>query len=420
MEDVRYSSGALGNLRILELSDVIGEWCGKLMGDMGADVIKIEPLGGAAERQIGPFYQDVPHAERSLHFWHYNTSKRGITLNLETEDGVKLFRKLVATADILLETFRPGYLPSLGLGYEELQRINPRLIMCSLTPFGQTGPWSHYQSSDLIQMAAGGQMGSTGYNEEDVPDPPPIAPGGGNAWHMGSHYAYIAIMAAVCMRDVTGEGQYIDASVHSSCALTTEGAIPTYLFMKQVMRRNTGRHHSLLVSGPSARSQHPTKDGRYLNFGLGRLTPDRIKVMVSWMDSHGITHDLNDPKYQNPGATPEDQAHVNEVVEHFIANITQEEAYHEGQERGFLLGAVRAPEDIVADPHWHDRGFFVEVEHPELGKSFTYPGGSAIFPRTPWQISRRAPLVGEHNEEIYGEVGLDLPKLTMLREAGVI
>jgi benzylsuccinate CoA-transferase BbsE subunit len=160
------------------------------------------------------------------------------------------------------------------------------------------------------------------------------------------------------MRDVTGEGQYIDASVHSSCALTTEGAIPTYLFMKQVMRRNTGRHHSPLVSGPSARSQHLTKDGKYLNFGLGRLTPDRIKVMASWMDSHGFTHDLNDPKYQNPAATPEEQAHVNEVVEHFIASITQEEAYHEGQERGFLLGAVRAPEDIVADPHWHDRGFF--------------------------------------------------------------
>ena len=417
MENERFSSGALGNLRVLELSDVIGEWCGKLMADMGADVIKVEPPGGVEERKIGPFYKDVPHPERSLHFWHYNTSKRGITLNLETEDGRALFRKLVTTTDVLLETYRPGYLPSLGLGYEQLQRINPRLIMCSLTPFGQMGPWSHYLSSDLIHMAAGGQMASTGYNEEDVPDPPPIAAGGGNAWHMGSHYAYIGIMAAVCMRDMTGEGQYIDASVHSACALTTEGAIPIYMFTKQVPRRNTGRHHSV---GPSPRSQHPTKDGQYVNFGMGRLTTNSLKVWADWMDSHGMAHDLSDPKYLEPGALQEQQAHISEVVEHFFASITQEEAYHEGQERGFLIGAVRAPEDTLEDPHWHDRGLFVEVEHPELGRSFTYPGGASIYPRSPWQISRRAPLIGEHNEEVYGEFGFDLPQLTLLREAGAI
>lgn len=417
MEKIRFSSGPLGNLRVLELSGVIGEWCGKLMADLGADVIKIEPPGGVAERQIGPFYQDVPHPERSLHFWHYNTSKRGITLNLDTEDGRGLLRKLVTTADVLLETFQPGYLPSLGLGYEELKKINPRLVMCSLTPFGQTGPWRNYRSSDLVHMAAGGQMASTGYNEEDVPEPPPIAAGGGNAWHMGSHYAYIAIMAAMCMRDTTGEGQYIDASVHSACALTTEGAMPIYMFTKQVVRRNTGRHHSV---GPSPRTQLPTKDGRYINFGAGRLTPNNLKVWADWMDSHGVAHDLNDPKYLEPGALQKHQAHMDQEVEHFFANITQEEAYHEGQERGFLIGAVRAPEDTLADLHWHDRGFFVEVEHPELGKSFTYSGGSAVFPNSPWRISRRAPLIGEHNQEIYGEMEVDRPMLAVLREAGVI
>lgn len=418
MENTRYSSGALGNLRVLELSDVIGEWCGKLMGDMGADVIKIEPPGGATERQIGPFYEDIPHPERSLHFWHYNTSKRGITLNLETEDGREIFRKMVTTADVLLETYTPGYLPSLDLGYDSLQEINPRLIMCSLTPFGQTGPWSQYKSSDLVHMAAGGQMASTGYNEEDVPDPPPIAAGGGNAWHMGSHYAYIAIMAAACMRDMTGEGQYIDASVHSSCALTTEGAMPIYMFTKQVVRRNTGRHHSV---GPSPRTQHPTKEGGYVNFGAGRLNSATLKVWADWMDSHGIDHDLNDPKYLEPAAIQENQVHINEVVENFFANVTQEEAYHEGQERGFLLGAVRAPEDLLEDLHWRDRGFFVEVEHPELGKSFTYPGGASVFPKTPWQISRRAPLIGEHNEEVYcGELGLSKQHLTVLAEGRVV
>ncbi len=418
MTNLPTSSGPLRSLRVLELSDVVGEWCGKLMADLAADVIKIEPPDGAAERRIGPFYQDVPHPERSLHFWHYNTSKRGVTLNLETQDGREIFLKLVANADVVLETFRPGYLPSLGLGYPRLQEANPRLIMCSLTPFGQTGPWRDYQSSDLVHMAAGGQMASTGYNEEDVPDPPPIAPGGGNAWHMGSHYAYIAIMAAVCMRDVTGEGQYIDASVHSACALTTEAAIPMYFFTKQVPRRNTGRHHSV---GPSIRTQHRCKDGKYVNFGgLGRLTPARFSVWVDWMKEQDLAQDLADPKYLDPVTLQESQAHINEVVEHFFANVTQDEAYHGGQERGFLIGAVLAAEDAVTDPHWRDRGFFVEVEHPELGRSFTYPGTSALYSESPWQISRRAPLIGEHNVEIYREIGIDRPELTVLREAGVI
>ncbi len=412
------SSRALSDLRVLELSNVIGEWCGKLMADLGADVIKIEPPGGAEERRIGPFYQDVPNPERSLHFWHYNTSKRGVTLNLETADGRDLLRTLVAGADVVLETFPPGYLASLGLGYQQLQAINPRLVMCSLTPFGQTGPWRDYQTSDLIHMAAGGQMASTGYNEEDVADPPPIAPGGGNAWHMGSHYAYIAIMAALFKRGVTGEGEYIDASVHSACALTTEGAIPIYLFTKQVVRRNTGRHHSV---GPSPRTQHPTKDGKYVYFGsVGPLSPTRFAVLRDWLASHGHAQDLTDAKYSDATTIGDSQAHIDEVVQQFFAQITQDEAYHGGQSRGFLVGAVRAPEDLLADQHWHDRGFFEEVEHPELGRSFTYPGASSIFEKSPSLISRRAPLIGEHNAEVYQECGVDALKLTVLREAGVV
>jgi benzylsuccinate CoA-transferase BbsE subunit len=388
------------------------------MGDLGADVVKVEPPGGADERRIGPFYLDTPHPDRSLHFWHYNTSKRSITLNLETEDGRRILRELASSADVILETYTPGYLPSLGLGYRDLQRLNPRLVMCSLTPFGQTGPWSQYRGSDLVHMAAGGQMASSGYNEEDVPDPPPIAPGGGNAWHMGSHYAYIAIMAAVCMRDLTGEGQYIDASVHSSCALTTEGAMPIYMFTKQVVRRNTGRHHSV---GPSPRSQYATSDGSYINFGALRLTADRLKTWADWMDLHGVEHDLDDPKYMEPGAIQENQEHVNGLVERFFSSVPAEVAYHEGQELGFLLGAVRSPEDTIEDPHWHDRELFVEVEHPELGMSFTYPGGSSIYPKSPWQISRRAPLIGEHNEEVLcGELGLSREDLVVLTEAGAV
>ena len=138
-------------------------------------MVKIEPPGGEPCRRVGPFLDDIPHPERSLSFWYYNTSKRGITLDLETADGRRLFRRLAATSDVVLETFRPGFLASLGLDYESLRDQNPGLIMCALTPFGQTGPWRDYASSDLLHMAAGGEMASSGYDEADVPDAPPIA-----------------------------------------------------------------------------------------------------------------------------------------------------------------------------------------------------------------------------------------------------
>ena len=150
-------AGPLSGLRVLELADEKGQFCGKLMGDLGADVIKIEPRGGQNTRSVGPFYKDIPHPDRSLSFWHYNTSKRGITLNLESTEGRELFLRLTATADIVLETFPPGYLPALGLGYKDLAAGNPGLVVCSLTPFGQTGPWRDYLTCDLAHLAAGGQ-----------------------------------------------------------------------------------------------------------------------------------------------------------------------------------------------------------------------------------------------------------------------
>lgn len=390
MTDAQTLPGPLTGLRVLELADEKGQFCGKLLGDLGADVVKIEPPGGEATRRVGPFLDDVPHPERSLSFWYYNTSKRGITLNLETADGRGLFRRLAAGADVILETFPPGFLASLELDYARLKEHNPRLVMCSLTPFGQTGPWRDYLTSDLLHMAAGGEMASCGYDEVDVPDAPPIAPGGGNAWHMGCHYAYIAIMAALVYRTVTGRGQYIDVSIHEACALTTEAAIPTYIYRHEVVRRHTGRHHA---PGPTPRTQFRSKDGKYVTaLVAGRLTPKYVQELAELLGSYGLAGDLNDPKYRDPQVIAAHQDHIiNDLVAHFIASLPAEEAYHAAQERGFTWGAVRAPEELLDDPHLHDRGFWKQVEHPELGRSFVYPGEAAIYHGSPWRISRRAP-----------------------------
>ena len=410
--------GPLSGLRVLELADEKGQFCGKLMADLGADVIKIEPTGGESSRKLGPFLGDVPHRERSLSFWHYNTSKRGITLNLETEDGRDLFRRLAATADIVLETFAPGYMPSLDLGYRTLHERNPGLIMCSLTDFGQTGPWRDVLAGDLLHLAAGGQMGCCGYDAEDATDPIPIAPGGGNAWHIGSHYAYMAIMAALVYRTNTGRGQYIDASVHDACALTTEAHVNTYIYRGEVVIRQTGRHASV---SPTGRAQFRCKDGKYVNAGASRVTFRQFPALVEWMDSYGLAGDLMEERYKDPAVYSESASHINDLMVNFVAHLTRDEVAYGGQERGFTWGAIRAPDELVDDGHLNDRGFWVEVSHPELGRSFKYPGPAGIYNSSPWRISRRAPLIGEHNQEIYcGELALGRTELSYLAESGVV
>jgi crotonobetainyl-CoA:carnitine CoA-transferase CaiB-like acyl-CoA transferase len=412
--------GPLAGLRILELTDETGQFCGKLLGDLGADVVKIEPPGGERNRRVGPFLDDIPHPERSLSFWYYNTSKRGITLSLETADGRGLFRRLAATSDVILETFRPGFLASLGLDYDSLSLQNPRVIMCSLTPFGQTGPWRDYLSSDLLHMAAGGEMASSGYDQADAPNAPPIAPGGGNAWHMGGHFAYMAIMAALVYRTVAGQGQYIDTSIHEACALTTEAAIANYIYRGEVVRRQTGRHHA---AGPTPRTQFRAKDGSYVCALVGgRLNPKYIGELADLLDSYGMAGDLRDPKYKDPAVIAANASHIiDDLVANFIASLPAEEVYHAAQDRGFTWGVVRAPEALLDDAHLHDRGFWKDVEHPELGRSFVYPGEAAIYNGSPWRISRRAPLIGEHNIEIFGEeLGLSRGELSILAENRVI
>lgn len=408
--------GPLAGLRVLELADETGQFCGKLLGDLGAEIIKIEPPGGEPCRRIGPFMDDIPHPERSLSFWYYNTSKRSITLDLGTTDGRELFRRLAATADIVFETFRPGHLSSIGCGYTALGKDNPGLILCSLTPFGQTGPWRDHLSSDLLHMAAGGEMASSGYDDTDVP----IAPGGGNAWHMGCHFAYMAIIAALVHRAGSGRGQYIDASIHDACALTTEAAVANYIYRGEVLQRRTGRHHA---AGPTPRTQFRAGDGNYVCALVGgRLNPRYVKELADLLDTNGMAGDLRDPKYQDQAVITADTSHIiDELVAGFIASLPAEEVYHRAQQRGFTWGAVRAPEQLLDDPHLADRGFWQEVAHPELGRSFTYPGEAAIYNGSPWRISRRAPLIGEHNAEILcGALGLSPGELTILAENRVI
>lgn len=402
---------ALGDLRVLDLVDEKGAYCTKIFADLGADVIKIEPPGGDATRDIPPFYHDIPHRERSLYFWQYNSNKRSVTLALETTEGREIFKRLVKTADIVVETFRPGYLDDLGLGYKALSEVNPALIMTSITAFGQTGPYKDYQASDIVGVAMGGMMNVCG-----DPDKPPLMPYGRQGYHTVANHAAIATLIALYYRDVAGRGQHIDVSMQTAIAQSIEFANEFYMYRQWVLKRQGSRHGSTGIGEPIG-NVLPCQDGYICNFGhVGPL---------DWMEADGEIGTLKeDPRwFQDPvfRRDPENIRYLDERQRTWAMLHTKQEINDGCQNMHISWAKCSTLEDLFEDEHLLDRGFWIDVEHPELGATFKYPGAPYILQNTPWRITRRAPLIGEHNAEIYEkELGFTEEELSILGSAGVI
>ena len=238
--------GFLFDIKAIELADEKAEFCGRLLAGAGADVLKIEPPEGSPTRKIGPFVDDVPDPERSLHFWHYNFGKQSLALDVATPAGAERLKELAAGADVLLESHPPGYLASLGLGYDTLSAINPRLVMASITPFGQTGPWKDWKGADIVHLALGGVMMVTGYDPtpEGFYDTPPIAPQMWHANHIVGSQTLDAILGALLYRERTGRGQHIDASIHRAVSCNTGTDTTAWVFGRQGVLRQTARYGS--------------------------------------------------------------------------------------------------------------------------------------------------------------------------------
>lgn len=396
---------ALSGRRVLDLADEKGTYCAKVLADMGADVIKIEPPGGHPSRRVGPFVHDVPHPERSLHFFHYNASKRSITLNLETVDGREIFRKLVKTADILIETFPPGYLDQLGLGYGSLAEIHPAFIMTSITGFGQTGPYRDYKAPDIVGVAMGGQMYISG-----TADSPPLMPYGSQAYHPTCLYAAVGTLCALYVRNLTGRGQHVDVSMQECVASTVDLVNLFYIYGKKIVTR-IGTEHALSAPGKVFKC----KDGK--DFMVMNLNPQ----LVEWMKREGMAGDLTDERWLYPFYRRQHREHLNELLEAWALTHTSDELFEGGQAIHLSFGPVSTPEEVLENPQLVARGFFVDVEYPELGMTLRELGAPYKFSESPWRVSRRAPLTGEHNEEVYiGELGLSKEELACLAGAGVI
>ncbi|MBI4332275.1 MAG: CoA transferase [Chloroflexi bacterium] len=385
---------ALSGIRVLDLADPTGLYCTKLLADLGAEVIRIEPPGGDATRKIGPFFHDDPNPEKSLFFFHFNTNKRSVTLDLTGAEGRQAFRKLAAGADILVETFQPGYLAGMGLGYEDLKALNPAMIVTSITGFGQTGPRAGYKSCDLVGMATGGLMSMCGW-----PDLPPLRLAGSQANYMASVQAAAGTLIALLHRLRTGQGQHVDVSMQQSVPVCMQTGMLIYDKTREIRKRSGAE------ATQPGQGIFPCKDG-YVDIGQlsALLWWDRL---ANWLDSEGAAEDLKEEKWRDPfhRTRPEAIKHINEVIKSYLAKHTKEEIFHRGQSAGVVIGPVNTPEDIIKDENLQQRRFLVPVEHPELGVTLQYLGPPVRFSGTPWRISRRAPLLGEDNHEILGAAG---------------
>ncbi|MEX0783504.1 MAG: CoA transferase [Dehalococcoidia bacterium] len=402
-------SGPLTGLTVVELCDELGEWAGKLLADMGATVVKVEPPGGSRTRGYEPFLEDVPGPERSLWFWHYNTNKQSVVLDLDDSADRAMLVALLADADVLLEDAPPGRMAKLGLDWSDLELRNPKLIYVSMTPFGRDSTRNAEAFTDLTLLAGGGPAWSCGYDDHSLP---PVRGGGNQGYHTACHYAVMSLLVALLERDVSGRGQLIDVNAHAANNVTTEAASYTWLVNRQTVQRQTGRHASV---HPSTPTQILCADGRYATTGLPPRRGEDFARLLGWLDDLGIKEAFEQSPLLELGIARGriDLAKLQEDPEtaaifgagrdcvNFIASqLPAYRFFSEGQQHGFQVGVIYSPEEVFQDPHFQARGFPVEVHYPELERSFLYPGAPYAFEKSKWAIRRRAPLLGEHTEEV--------------------
>ncbi|ODU07732.1 MAG: hypothetical protein ABS81_00840 [Pseudonocardia sp. SCN 72-86] len=413
----------LEGVRVLELADELGEYCGKVLAGLGADVVKVEPPGGELTRDIGPFQDDSPGRERSLHFWHYNFGKRSVVLDLDDEADRAVFAELAARVDVVLDTRPRGYLEERGLGGAVLCRRHPELVYARISPFGDDGPWADHHASDLVHLALGGMMMNCGYDAGPAGeyDTPPIAPQMWQAYHIAGEQTASAIVAAMCHRNLNGVGQTLSTAVHQAVSANTEQDVPDWVYGRQPHFRHTCGHsfpqtveddRGAAMAAANQQTVTRTKDGRWLLPYSSYIRVqgtnvkgkgDTVDRLLDVMAEHGFEDPLLDARFADPGfrADPAFLDHLNAVIARFVARSRfADDVWVAAQERGLAWAPVRRPEENLADPHWAERGTFVEVDHPGLDRPAVEIGAKWVAHGVRWRTGSRAPLVGEHTDEI--------------------
>ncbi|MEC8923564.1 MAG: CoA transferase [Actinomycetota bacterium] len=393
---------ALTGYRVIELASERCALAGKLLADMGAEVIVVEPPGGCHTRSWEPFADDVPELENSLHWWHYNTSKKSVIVDLDTDIGADTFRSLIDTADVVIEAEPLGRLDALGLDWNHFGENDGELIWTSITHHGRDG--TDPPATDLTLLAEGGPVWSCGYDDHQLP---PVRGGGNQAFHTACHYAVPAILVALMWRETSGKGQLVDISMLGAANATTEFATLWWLNAEREVGRQTGRHAHIR---PTEWTQIRCADGRWFNTGVPPRNKREFAALRTWVEELGLVEECSPyeilklgDKYERIGLFELDADPLagevfqagRDVIEFLGQRLSAYELFVGLQERGMACGIVYSPEEMMQDPHFVERGFPVDIFYEDRDTSFTHPGAPYRFGRTPWR-AKRAPLLGEH------------------------
>ncbi len=402
----------LSGYRVLDLTDEKGFLCGKMLADLGADVIKVEPPGGDPSRHTGPFYEDRPDPEKNLQWWAFNTSKRGITLDITSEDGRSAFLRLVKEADFVIESFMPGYMAELGLDYEELSKLNPGIIMVSISGFGQDGPYAQYKATDIVCQALAGITYLTG-----DPDRAPLRISVSQSFLNASNDAATGALIALWHREKTGLGQWVDVSAQE-CVAWQGFSNQTFWFMRQESPTRENQAHNLLSVGrPTVPDIYRCRDGYVLFTPERGRNGRRTRKLVEWMEEEGMCPSVvSEFEWEESALPPADieeeereqlilemvqtAFEMREHFEAFFLTKDKQELFRQAVERGFMLAPLNDIKEVAELAQFWAREFWQEVEHPEIGKTLMYPGAPFRSNGMQYRIRSRAPMIGEHNDEI--------------------
>jgi CoA:oxalate CoA-transferase len=398
---------ALGHLRVVELCHMVtGPYCTKLLADLGAEVVKVEaPAAGDDARRRGPFLDDTPDPELSGLFLYLNTNKLGVTLDVETDTGRGIFRNLVDQADILVQDLPPDLSERLGLSYSELKEANPRLVMTSITPFGLTGPYRDYKARELNSHHSAGEGYLLPIMSPDLSREP--VKGGGMACDcLCGLSAALATLAAAYRARETGRGQHIDVS--------KQDVLMTMALLEIAMYANVGVVRSRLRRPLLMPLPMKCQDGYIM---MSALTDREWGSVVEFMGNPAWAADARYEQWLERHLAGDE---INPHMEEFVAGFKTQELFHQLQAAASAAAPANTSRDVVESPQMEARGFFAEMEHPRAG-TVKVPKAAYKLSRTPWRGERPAPLLGQHNEEVYcGRLGLDKKELVRLRESGVI
>jgi crotonobetainyl-CoA:carnitine CoA-transferase CaiB-like acyl-CoA transferase len=409
----------LNHLRALDLTDDRGFLCGKILADLGVNVIKVEKPGGDPSRNIGPFWGGVPDPEKSLYWFAYNSNKKGVTLDIEKARGQEIFKKLVAAADFVLESFPPDYLDRLGLGYDYFHKIHKRLIWATITPFGLDGPYRDFRDSDIVIMGLSGTLYQTGET-----DGPPVHISMPQACLHAAADAAVGCMVAYYSRESTGLGQHVDVSMQQSAAWFQANAIPTYELNGTILKR-AGAFRAGMSTQVAQRQVWRCKDG-YVFFNVigGRTGAKTLSALVAWMDEEHLATDfllhLDWDNFDMFTITQDIMDKISGPVGDFFLRHTRKDLLQGAVPRGVSIGPLSSMRDLLDDECLNARDYWTQLEHPELGVSITYPKEYIRSSLMDFSTRFRAPLVGEHNAEVYEELGLSANDLKSLHKDGII